>query len=384
MTTPFSFTLKAQDGDARLGEVTTSRGPIRTPAFMPVGTGGTVKAMFTEDVRATGADIILGNTYHLMLRPGAERVARLGGLHRFMNWDGPILTDSGGYQVMSLAQLRKISEEGVAFQSHIDGARHMLSPERSIEIQCLLGSDIQMQFDECTPFPAAREVAESSMLLSLRWAERSRAAFESFGGAHQALFGIVQGSVYPDLRARSAEALIAMDFPGYSVGGLAVGEGHEMMLETLTHTTPLMPRTKPRYLMGVGTPLDIVEAVARGIDMFDCVMPTRSGRHGQAFTWAGKVNLRNAAFADDPRPLDESIDCPATSDYSRAYLHHLIKSGEILGAMLISWANIAFYQALMAECRKAIAEGRFAALRTQVSAAYGSLIRENKASADRE
>jgi queuine tRNA-ribosyltransferase len=384
MTTPFSFTLKGTDGGARLGEITTSRGAIRTPAFMPVGTGGTVKAMFTEDVRVTGADIILGNTYHLMLRPGAERVARLGGLHDFMRWDGPILTDSGGYQVMSLAQLRKITEEGVAFQSHIDGAKYMLTPERSIEIQCLLGSDIQMQFDECTPFPATRERAASSMELSLRWAARSREAFARLAGPHQALYGIVQGSIFPDLRARSAEALAAMDFPGYSVGGLAVGEGHQLMLETLEHTTPLLPADKPRYLMGVGTPLDIVEAVARGIDMFDCVMPTRSGRHGQAFTWAGKVNLRNAAFAEDPRPLDEAINCPATSDYSRAYLHHLIKSGEILGAMLISWANIAFYQALMAECRAAIAQGRFAALADRVKAAYGETSNARKATADSE
>jgi queuine tRNA-ribosyltransferase len=371
MTTPFSFSLEAQDGGARLGEITTSRGTIRTPAFMPVGTAATVKAMLTDHVRATGADIILGNTYHLMLRPGAERVARLGGLHRFMNWDGPILTDSGGYQVMSLAKLRRISEEGVAFQSHIDGARHLLTPERSIEIQCLLGADIQMQFDECTPFPATREAAESSMMLSLRWAERSRIAFEHTADVHQALFGIVQGSVFPELRARSAEALVAMDFPGYAVGGLAVGEGHQLMLETLAQTTPHLPRHKPRYLMGVGTPADIVASVARGIDMFDCVMPTRSGRHGQAFTWAGKVNLRNAAYADDPSPLDPSSLCPAARDYSRAYLHHLIKSGEILGAMLISWANIDFYQRLMAEIRAAIAEGCFDDLHDRVMAVYG-------------
>jgi queuine tRNA-ribosyltransferase len=370
MTTPFSFTLKAQDAGARLGEIVTSRGNIRTPAFMPVGTAATVKAMFTDHVRATGADIILGNTYHLMLRPGAERVSRLGGLHRFMNWARPILTDSGGYQVMSLAKLRRISEEGVAFQSHIDGSRHLLTPERSIEIQCLLGSDIQMQFDECTPYPATREAAENSMELSRRWALRSRAAFEEHGEAHQALFGIVQGSVFPDLRARSAEALVAMDFPGYAVGGLAVGEGHALMLETLAHTTPHLPANKPRYLMGVGTPADIIAAVARGIDMFDCVMPTRSGRHGQAFTWAGKVNLRNAVYADDERPLDEASPCPAARDYSRAYLHHLIKSGEILGAMLISWANIDFYQRLMEEIRAAIAESRFDGLHARVVAAY--------------
>ena len=379
MTMAFRFVLKAQDGGARCGQIATSRGIIHTPAFMPVGTAATVKAMLTDHVRATGADIILGNTYHLMLRPGAERVARLGGLHRFMNWDGPILTDSGGYQVMSLAKLRRITEEGVAFQSHIDGARHMLSPERSIEIQCLLGADIQMQFDECIPFPATREAAETSMALSLRWAERSRVAFERMGNVHQALFGIVQGGVFPDLRAASAEALLAMDFPGYAVGGLAVGEGHHLMLETLAHTTPHLPGHKPRYLMGVGTPADIVAAVAHGIDMFDCVMPTRSGRHGQAFTWEGKVQLRNAAYADDTRPLDEASPCPAARDYSRAYLHHLIKSGEILGAMLISWANIDFYQRLMSEARAAIAEGRFAALHDRVMAVYGKAAETNGA-----
>jgi queuine tRNA-ribosyltransferase len=376
MSTAFAFTLHATDGGARLGEITTSRGVIRTPAFMPVGTAATVKAMLIDHVRETGADIILGNTYHLMLRPGAERVARLGGLHGFMNWTGPILTDSGGYQVMSLAKLRRISEEGVAFQSHIDGSRHLITPERSIEIQCLLGSDIQMQFDECTPFPATRQAAEASMGLSLRWAERSRTAFEQMADSHQALFGIVQGSVYPDLRAHSAAALKAMDFPGYAVGGLAVGEGQAMMLETLEHTTPHLPANKPRYLMGVGTPADIVGAVAVGIDMFDCVMPTRSGRHGQAFTWGGKVNLRNAAFAEDPRPLDEASPCPAARDYSRAYLHHLIKSGEILGAMLVSWANVDFYQRLMAEIRAAIHEGRFAELAARVTAAYGEPARD--------
>jgi queuine tRNA-ribosyltransferase len=372
MTNPFAFTLKAQDGGARLGEIATSRGTIRTPAFMPVGTAASVKAMFTDSVKATGADIILGNTYHLMLRPGAERVARLGGLHKFMNWSGPILTDSGGFQVMSLAQLRRISEEGVTFQSHIDGSSHHLTPERSIEIQTLLGADIQMQFDECTPFPAALEDARASMELSLRWAERSRAAFERMAGVHQALFGIVQGSTYPDLRARSAEALTAMDFPGYAIGGLAVGEGQAAMLEILEATAPLLPMGKPRYLMGVGTPADIVAAVARGIDMFDCVMPTRSGRHGQAFTWEGKLNLRNAAFAEDPRPLDAESTCPAARDYSRAYLHHLFKAGEILGAMLLSWANIHFYQSLMAEARRAIAETRFTEFAMKVAAAYPS------------
>jgi queuine tRNA-ribosyltransferase len=372
MTNPFAFTLKAQDGGARLGEIATSRGTIRTPAFMPVGTAATVKAMFTDSVKASGADIILGNTYHLMLRPGAERVARLGGLHKFMNWSGPILTDSGGFQVMSLAQLRKISEEGVTFQSHIDGSTHHLTPERSIEIQTLLGADIQMQFDECTPFPATFEDARASMELSLRWAERSRSAFERIAGAHQALFGIVQGSTYPDLRVRSAEALTAMDFPGYAIGGLAVGEGQAAMLEILEATAPLLPMGKPRYLMGVGTPADIVAAVARGIDMFDCVMPTRSGRHGQAFTWEGKLNLRNAAFAEDPRPLDAESTCPAARDYSRAYLHHLFKAGEILGAMLLSWANIHFYQSLMAEARRAIAETRFTEFAMKVAAAYPS------------
>ncbi len=370
MTQAFAFTLKARDGGARLGEITTSRGIIRTPAFMPVGTAATVKAMFTDNVKATGADIILGNTYHLMLRPGAERVARLGGLHRFMNWPGPILTDSGGFQVMSLAQLRKISEEGVTFQSHIDGSSHDLTPERSIEIQTLLGSDIQMQFDECTPFPATFEDARASMELSLRWAERSRAAFERMAGVHQALFGIVQGSTYPDLRARSAEALTAMDVPGYAIGGLAVGEGQAAMLATLETTTPLLPLHKPRYLMGVGTPADIVAAVARGVDMFDCVMPTRSGRHGQAFTWEGKLNLRNAAFAEDPRPLDAESTCPAARDYSRAYLHHLFKAGEILGAMLLSWANIHFYQSLMTQTRQAISERRFTDFAATVAAAY--------------
>jgi queuine tRNA-ribosyltransferase len=370
MTQALSFTLKAQDGAARQGEIVTSRGIIRTPAFMPVGTAATVKAMMTDSVKATGADIILGNTYHLMLRPGAERVARLGGLHKFMNWSGPILTDSGGFQVMSLSQLRKISEEGVTFQSHIDGSTHVLTPERSIEIQTLLGADIQMQFDECTPYPATLEQARASMELSLRWAERSRAAFAAMAGGHQALFGIVQGSTFPDLRARSAEALAAMDFPGYAIGGLAVGEGQAAMLATLDRTAPLLPRDKPRYLMGVGTPADLVAAVARGVDMFDCVMPTRSGRHGQAFTWAGRLNLRNAVHAEDSSPLDEASACPAARDYSRAYLHHLFKAGEILGAMLLSWANVHFYQELMAEARKAIAEQRFAGFAAKIASIY--------------
>ena len=360
ISSTFSFDLKTTSDAARLGRITTPRGVIDTPTFMPVGTAATVKALYPDQVRASGAQVILGNTYHLMLRPGAQRVAKLGGLHRFMGWDGPILTDSGGFQVMSLAGLRKISEEGVAFQSHIDGSRHMLSPERSIEIQCLLESDIQMQFDECTPFPATHDEAARSMELSLRWAERSKAAFDRHSAPGQALFGIVQGGIYPDLRARSAEALVGMDFHGHSIGGLAVGEGQERMLETLALTTPLLPADKPRYLMGVGTPVDLIEAVARGVDMFDCVMPTRSGRHGQAFTWEGRLNLKNARFADDPRPLDDKSACPAARNYSRAYLHHLVKSGELLGAMILSWANIAFYQELMAAMRTAIAEDRFA------------------------
>ena len=366
MTDAFSFAVSARSGAARSGAIATPRGVIRTPAFMPVGTAATVKAVYVDQVRGAGADIILGNTYHLMLRPGAERIARLGGLHEFMRWDGPILTDSGGFQVMSLAKLREISEDGVAFQSHIDGSRHMLTPERSIEIQCLLGSDIQMQFDECVALPASYEESERAMELSLRWAERSKAAFETqlkHGGAKpgQALFGIVQGGVEGALRRRSAEALVALDLPGYAIGGLAVGEGHDLMLTTLDQTVPHLPADKPRYLMGVGTPADLIEAVARGVDMFDCVMPTRSGRHGQAFTWNGRVNLRNARHGDDPRLLDEQSGCPAARDYSRAYLHHLHRSGEYLAAMLTSWSNIWFYQELMAAMRAAIAEGRFAA-----------------------
>jgi queuine tRNA-ribosyltransferase len=367
---PFGYRLLSRDGDARQGEITTSRGGIRTPAFMPVGTAATVKAMFPETVKATGADIILGNTYHLMLRPGAERVAKLGGLHRFMNWSGPILTDSGGYQVMSLAQLRKITEEGVTFQSHIDGSRHLLTPESSMNIQVLLGSDIVMQFDECTPYPATWDQARASMELSLRWAERSAAAFVKLASPRQALFGIVQGSTFPDLRERSASTLVGMDFQGLAIGGLAVGEGQSAMLETLSRTMPILPANKPRYLMGVGTPSDIVAAVALGVDMFDCVMPTRAGRHGQAFTWSGKLMMRNACHAEDERPLDEISTCPAARDYSRAYLHHLVKSNEILGAMLLSWANIHFYQELMAGARAAIAEGRFAAYAARITALY--------------
>ena len=358
MAEDFGFELLASDGPARRGTVTTPRGEIRTPAFMPVGTAGTVKAMYPEQVRACGADIVLGNTYHLMLRPGAEEVAELGGLHHFMRWPHPILTDSGGFQVMSLAKLRKMNERGVTFQSHIDGSRHELTPERSIEIQGLLGSDIQMQLDECTPHPATHDEAKASMEMSLRWAERSKAAFGD--KRHQALFGIVQGSVYEDLRAASAEALIGMDFPGYSIGGLAVGEGQAEMLRVLEAVLPIMPKDKPRYLMGVGTPDDLLKSVALGIDMFDCVMPTRSGRHGQTFTRFGKINLRNARHANDPRPLDPESSCPAARDYSRAYLHHLIRCGEYLGSMLLTWANIAYYQDLMAGARAAIEAGTYA------------------------
>jgi queuine tRNA-ribosyltransferase len=366
MTERFAFTLKATDGAARLGEIATPRGVIRTPAFMPVGTAATVKAVYTAQLEAAGADVILANTYHLMLRPGAERVARLGGLHAFMRWRKPILTDSGGFQVMSLSKLRRISDAGVTFQSHIDGATYDLTPERAVEIQCLLGADIQMQLDECVALPATAAETGTAVVRSLDWARRCLAAFArcrdaGLASAGQALFGIVQGGTDGELRKRSADALVAMDFPGYAVGGLAVGEPQEVMLDTLDLTTPRLPADKPRYLMGVGTPLDLIEAVARGIDMFDCVMPTRSGRHGQAFTWSGRVNLRNARFAEDTAPLDPASGCPAARDYSRAYLHHLVKSQEYLGAMLLSWANVAFYQELMQAMREAIAEGRFAA-----------------------
>jgi queuine tRNA-ribosyltransferase len=369
----FGYTLLKQDGNARLGRIVTPRGVIRTPAFMPVGTVATVKALYPEQVREAGADIILGNTYHLMLRPGAERIARLGGLHQFMRWEGPILTDSGGFQVMSLATIRKITEAGAEFQSHIDGSRHMLSPERSIEIQCLLGSDIQMQFDECIELPAERREVERAMELSLRWAERCKRAFEqqlASGGAKpgQALFAIVQGGIDKELRQRSARALVEMDFPGYAVGGLAVGEGHAAMIATLEETLPHLPSGKPRYLMGVGTPLDLIESVRRGIDMFDCVMPTRNGRHGTAFTWNGRVNLHNARHAEDLSPLDPQSTCPAARDYSRAYLHHLVKSGEYLGAMILSWVNTVFYQDLMAAMREAIAEDRLDAFAAETTA----------------
>ena len=359
MADAFRFSLNAKDRHARAGEIVTPRGVIRTPAFMPVGTVGTVKALYPEQVKSAGADIVLGNTYHLMLRPGAERIAKLGGLHKFMRWDGPILTDSGGFQVMSLSKIRKITEEGAAFQSHLDGSKHMLTPERSIEIQCLLGADIHMQFDECIELPAERKEVERAMELSLRWAERSQRAFEKFGSPGQALFGIVQGGTDIELRLRSADALVQMDFPGYAVGGLAVGEGHEAMIATLSETLPALPANKPRYLMGVGTPLDLIEAVRRGVDMFDCVMPTRNGRHGYAFTWGGVLNMKNAKHADDASPIDNLAACPAAQDYSRAYVHHLIKSGEYLGAMILSWINTAFYQQLMAEMRAAISDKRF-------------------------
>ncbi|WP_372930689.1 tRNA guanosine(34) transglycosylase Tgt [Methyloceanibacter sp.] len=369
MSALFSFAVSAQDGAARTGAITSPRGVIRTPAFMPVGTAATVKAMFPEDVASTGADIILGNTYHLMLRPGAERVAKLGGLHTFMHWDKPILTDSGGYQVMSLAKLRRITEEGVTFQSHLDGATVSLTPERAIEVQCLLGSDIQMVLDECTPHPATRDEAKASLDLSMRWAERSKAAFGKMTAPGQALFGIVQGSVYADLREESARALMDIGFPGYAVGGLAVGEGQEAMFDMVEVSTALLPQDRPRYLMGVGTPQDMLGAIARGMDMFDCVMPTRSGRHGQAFTWGGRVNLRNARFAEDPSPLDPESACPA-AQYERAYLHHLVKSGEMLGSMLVSYANVQFYQELMAHARQAIADKTFAAFAEDVAQRY--------------
>jgi queuine tRNA-ribosyltransferase len=358
MTQDFTFEIDCRDGAARKGEITTARGKIRTPAFMPVGTAATVKAMFPQDVRAAGADVVLGNVYHLMLRPGAERIAKLGGLHHFMRWPLPILTDSGGFQVMSLAKLRKLDENGVAFQSHIDGAKHLLTPERSMEIQALLGSDIQMQLDECVRLPCSDAEAERAMRLSLRWAERSRKAFRAAPG--RAAFGIVQGGAVRALRIESARALADMDFHGLAIGGLAVGEPQAVMLDMLETTEPYLPTHKPRYLMGVGSPDDIVEAVARGVDMFDCVMPTRAGRHGLAYTRFGKVNLMNARHAEDPAPLDADSPCPAARDYSRAYLHHLFKAGEILGMMLLTQVNVSYYQLLMAGLRQAIAERRLA------------------------
>jgi len=363
-TTPprFAFTIHATDGAARTGTIAMRRGEIRTPAFMPVGTAATVKAMKPETVRATGADIILGNTYHLMLRPGAERMARLGGLHKFMNWPRPILTDSGGYQVMSLSDLRKITEEGVTFASHLDGSRHLLTPERSMEIQRLLGSDIVMAFDECPKIDQPRDDIARSMDRSMRWAKRSREGFNS-GGEHAenaALFGIQQGALDEGLRRESADALRDIGFDGYAIGGLAVGEGQEAMFATLDFAPAMLPEDRPRYLMGVGKPDDLVGAVERGVDMFDCVLPSRSGRNGQAFTWAGAVNIRNAKHAEDLSPLDERCSCSVCATYSRAYLHHLVKSNEILGAMLMTEHNLAFYQQLMAGMREAISEGRFA------------------------
>ena len=353
MTNRFQFNINATDGRARTGVINTPKGEIRTPAFMPVGTAATVKAMMPENVRATGADILLGNTYHLMLRPGAERVHNLGGLHKFMNWQGPILTDSGGYQVMSLTDLRKLTEEGVKFKSHIDGSLHNLTPEYSMEIQRLLGSDIVMSFDECTPFPATEKQAKSSMDLSMRWAQRSRDAFGDRPG--YALFGIQQGSTFKDMRAESAEKLTKIGFDGYAVGGLAVGEGQDLMFEVLEYAPNQLPQDKPRYLMGVGKPDDIVGAVQRGIDMFDCVLPSRSGRTGQALTRRGAINMRNSRHRDDQRPLDETCECPCCKNYSRAYIHHVHKAGEIISSMLLTWHNLHYYQILMAELRDAIA-----------------------------
>lgn len=351
------FELLAEQGAARRGRITTRHGVVETPAFMPVGTQATVKAMLPSSVAETGAQIILGNTYHLMLRPGAERVSRLGGLHQFMNWQQSILTDSGGFQVMSLAQLRKITEEGVTFRSHLDGSKILLSPERSIEIQDLLQSDIVMCFDECCEFPASEDRARTSMALSMRWAARSKVAFA--GGEGRGLFGIMQGGIYPHLRRQSAAELIEIGFDGYAIGGLAVGEGQDQMFEVLDYAPGFLPHRRPRYLMGVGKPSDIVGAVARGIDMFDCVLPTRSGRNGQAWTRSGPINIKNARFAEDSAPLDEKCACPACRQFSRAYLHHVFRAGEIISAMLITWHNLQYYQDLMKEIRSAIEAGGF-------------------------
>jgi len=365
--TAFPFEISATDGAARTGVLRTPRGDIRTPAFMPVGTAGTVKALTVDQVAQTSTDIILGNTYHLMLRPGGERMAKFGGLHKFMRWDKPILTDSGGYQVMSLAQLRKLDADGVTFRSHVDGSQHRLTPEDSIRIQAdQIGAEIVMQLDECPALPAPRADVEKAMRLSLDWAGRCKRAFGSRNA--QNLFAIVQGGVDPKLRAISAAALVGEGFDGYAIGGLAVGEGQEAMLATLDVTTPLLPQARPRYLMGVGKPLDIVESVARGVDMFDCVLPTRSGRHGQAWTDEGPLNITNARFAEDMAPLDESIGCPASRDYSKAYLHHLFKAGELLGQTLLSWHNVAYYQTLMARLRAAIAAGQLADFRAAFKA----------------
>ena len=352
----FSFNIHHQNKKARSGVITTAHGEIRTPAFMPVGTRGTVKAMLPESVAETGADILLGNTYHLMLQPTAERIARLGGLHKFMNWDKPILTDSGGFQVMSLSKLRKITEEGVSFSSHINGDKYMLTPERSTEIQHLLGSTITMAFDECTPYPATFEEAKTSMQLTTRWANRSRNAFVKRDGYAQ--FSIIQGSVYEELREKSAKDLVGLDFEGYAIGGLAVGEGQGLMFKVLDYAPDFLPQNKPRYLMGVGKPTDIIGAVRRGIDMFDCVIPTRSGRNGQAFTKYGTVNIRNSKYADDNEPLEHDCLCPACKNYSKAYLHHLVRIGEILGAMLMTWHNLTYFQNLMSRIREYIKLGK--------------------------
>lgn len=370
----FSFTLAGRDGAARAGTLITAHGAVATPCFMPVGTAATVKAMTADAVRATGAGIVLANTYHLMLRPGAERVAALGGLHRLMDWPGPILTDSGGFQVMSLAKLRKLDADGVTFRSHIDGSAHRLTPERAIDIQSKLDATISMVLDECTAYPASHETAALSLDLSLRWAERCRAAFPARPG--YGLFGIVQGGVYADLRARACEALMAIGFEGYAVGGLAVGEGQAMMLAVLEATVPLLPAEKPRYLMGVGTPDDIVAAVLRGIDMFDCVIPTRAGRTARAYTSRGVLNLRNARFADDPAPLDPDCACPACTRHARAYLHHLFRAGEILGPMLLTWHNLRYYQDLMQRLRAAILDGRLAATAAALRAGWGAGAKE--------
>jgi queuine tRNA-ribosyltransferase len=366
MPRPFSFNLISTDGAARRGEFVTPHGRVQTPAFMPVGTQGTVKGLSPGDVRDTGAEIVLGNTYHLMLRPGAERIAALGGLHKFMNWPLPILTDSGGFQVMSLSELRKVDERAVTFRSHLDGAMIELTPERAIDIQILLGADIAMQLDECLRLPASRQEIDRAMQLSLRWAERSKRAFESMAREGHALFGIVQGGDDPTLRANSARALTDMDFQGYAIGGLAVGEPQEVMLRIVAETTPMLPPDRPRYLMGVGTPHDLLEAVSRGIDMFDCVLPTRNGRHGMAFTRHGAINLGNARHANDPRPLDAESPHPVARTYSRAYLHHLTKANEILGAVLLSTINLAYYQTLMTGMRTAIVARRFDAFREYI------------------
>lgn len=363
------FDIHAQDGEARSGSLKTARGIIKTPAFMPVGTAGTVKALYVDQVKQAGSDIILGNTYHLMLRPGPERIKKLGGLHKFMRWDGPILTDSGGFQVWSLAGLRKMDADGVTFQSHIDGSRHRLTPERSIEIQAdCIGADISMQLDECTDFPCSHAEAKASLELSLAWGLRSKLAFGD--RADQFLFGIIQGSNFEDLRKQSALGVVEQGFDGIALGGLAVGEGHDQMCATIDMTMPYVPANKPRYVMGIGKPIDLVEAVARGVDMFDCVLPTRSGRHGQAWTWDGPINLKNARFAEDEAPIDLGVACPASQDYSRAYLNHLFKAGEYLGPMLVSWHNIAFFHALTARMRAAIEAGTFASLREELSARW--------------